>query len=136
MKWLVTPLIIILVLSTGFIVYLLSDPKRSLDNVLRNFVLHSKTELPTMINPSVLWQTLESEKKHLIYSYKILNITQSEIDIDIFEKRIRNYIQNTVCQDKAIIKLLKRGVTVIYQYYDKNHIILAKINIKAADCGL
>jgi hypothetical protein len=72
-----------------------------------------------------------------VYSYRLVNHSEAEIDRSRFSTEIRSQLLNSVCTAPPTRdRFLKNGVTLRYMYADKDHRHIATIDVRPVDCRL
>jgi hypothetical protein len=95
--------------------------------------------LPMMVDKDTELMATAGLPGVLVYRYRLVRAQFEELDsadLESFRKGMHSTLINGACTTpQTRDNLLRRGVTMLFMYTDKEGKFLVSIDIKAADCG-
>ena len=92
--------------------------------------------LPTMIDAELRHDKVLAEEKNLIFKYTLVNFTKEDMTASKLKSLMEEDTKKGVCADKDSQMMLKRGMSMVYDYADKNKQHITKFVFDAKACGL
>ena len=110
------------------------DP-RSVD-YLKKVAAEINRSVPVMIDKETELMPVDGEPGMLIYNYRLVSYSASQIDPAKFVARAKQRVAQGACnQPETRDDFLKKGVTLRYAYYDKDKHPIATVDVTPSDCG-
>jgi hypothetical protein len=92
--------------------------------------------LPVMIDAELRHDKVMAEGKKLIFKYTLVHFTKEEMSAHKLKSLMEEDTKKEVCSDKDSQMILKKGLTMVYDYSDKNKQYIAKFVFDAKACGI
>lgn len=104
----------------------------SVDDVLRQLTAEINTKMPMNVDGSTRLDKVSTEPgRRFIYHYTVIADSKT---ID-FKQALKPQLKNQLCSSAEAQKFLKNGVSVSYQYQDKDGRELGGAEFTPSDCG-
>lgn len=108
---------------------------RSLES-LRRVAAELNRSVPVMIDKETELLTAEGAEEMLIYNYRLVRYSLSQLDPNQFATRIKPGLTRNACnRAETREQFLNKGITLRYAYFDKDKQHIATIDVTSADCG-
>ena len=108
---------------------------RSLES-LRRVAAELNRSVPVMIDKETELLTAEGAEEMLIYNYRLVRYSLSQLDPNQFAIRIKPGLTRNACnRAETREQFLNKGITLRYAYFDKDKQHIATIDVTSADCG-
>lgn len=88
-------------------------------------------ELPIKVDLNSELIDIQKDDKSINYTYKLYDLSKEELD----EKRFKNQVQNSLCEDDNNIELLKKDYILNYKYFDTYGKKIFEIITDKNSCG-
>ena len=89
-----------------------------------------------MIDKETELLTAEATEGMLIYNYRLVRYSLSQLDRNQFATRIKPGITRNACnRAETREEFLNNEITLRYAYFDKDKQPIATIDVTSADCG-
>jgi len=92
--------------------------------------------LPTMIDSELRHDKVEAKGNTLVFKYTLVNFTQKEMSAEKLSELMEKDTKQGVCSDKDSLMMLEKGMTLIYEYSDKNGKPITQFTFDAEACGI
>ncbi len=92
--------------------------------------------LPVLIDAELRHDKVVAKGKSLIFKYTLVNFTKEEMPAEKLKTLMEEDTKNGVCSDKDSQMMLKKGMTLVYDYAGKNKQHITKFVFDAKACGL
>lgn len=93
------------------------------------------SSLPMMVDENVRWDSSSVEPgKTLSYNYTLINNSATDVYSSMFVSNIRKSITNEICQVPGTEIFFDYGVTLNFNYYDRSHNLITKVEVDPKDC--
>lgn len=111
------------------------ENQRSLES-LRRVAAELNRSVPVMIDKETELLTAEDAEGMLIYNYRLVRYSLSQLDPNQFATRIKPGLTRNACnRAETREQFLNKGITLRYAYFDKDKQHIATIDVISADCG-
>lgn len=116
--------------------YLAQKEDPSSAEYLKKTAAEINRSVPVMIDKETELMPVEGEPGVLIYNYRLVSYSASQIDAAKFAARAKQRVAQGACnQPETRDDFLKKGVTLRYAYYDRDKRHIATVDVTLADCG-
>jgi len=90
--------------------------------------------LPMMVDKETQLEAVGAAESEIIYSYRLINVeTDSSLQSRIVSMK-QGMINRNCSTPETRDNLLNKGITMKYDYYDKNRMHITSVEIKPSDC--
>jgi hypothetical protein len=113
-----------------------SNKEKEIEKLLLLTSKKINEQLPMMVDVSTRLDMTAAIGNQLLYKYTMIKVAVNNINKDAFSREMRAMLVTNQCNNENTLKLLKYGVLVHYEHYDKNGIIISTTKISKKDCGL
>jgi len=104
--------------------------------VLNKVAKELNKALPMMIDRDTEMTAALGLEGVLAYNYRFVNHTATQLDAAQVNDALKPRITQAACTTPDTRDtFLKKGVTLRYNYYDKNQTFITRIDIQPKDCG-
>jgi hypothetical protein len=108
---------------------------RSLESLSR-VAADLNRSVPVMIDKETELLTSAGAEAMLIYNYRLVQYSLSQLDPNQFATRIKPGVTRNACnRAETREEFLNKGITLRYVYFDRDKQHIATIDISPADCG-
>ena len=108
---------------------------RSLES-LRRVAADLNRSVPVMIDKETELLTAAGAEGMLIYNYRLVGYSRSQLDPSQFATRIKPGVTRNACnRAETREEFLNKGVILRYAYFDKDKQHIATIDVSPSDCG-
>jgi hypothetical protein len=103
---------------------------------LRRVAAELNRSVPVMIDKETELLTAEGAEEMLIYNYRLVRYSLSQLDPNQFATRIKPGLTRNACnRGETREQFLNKGITLRYAYFDNDKQHIATIDVTSADCG-
>jgi len=111
----------------------LFNKKAPVNNIAQEIYTLNRN-LPTKIDAETELNKIYYKKNTLFYSYRLINLETSKIDIEGFTKSMRESLLTSSCNSKDLKSFISNGISISFNYEDKSGNKIQNIVIKPTDC--
>jgi hypothetical protein len=112
-----------------------NDSPRSLESLGR-VAAELNRSVPVMIDKETELLTTAGAEAMLIYNYRLVQYSLSQLDPNQFATRIKPGVTRNACsRAETREEFLNKGITLRYAYFDKDKQHIATIDVTSVDCG-
>ena len=112
-----------------------NDNPRSLESLSR-VAAELNRSVPVMIDKETELLTTAGAEAMLIYNYRLVRYSLSQLDPNQFATRIKPGLTRNACnRAETREEFLNKGITLRYAYFDKDKQHIATIDVSPSDCG-
>lgn len=112
-----------------------NDDPRSLKTLSR-IAAEINRSVPVMIDKETELLTTAGAEAMLIYNYRLVGYSLSQLDPNQFATRIKPGVTRNACnRAETREEFLNKGITLRYAYFDKDKQHIATIDVSPTDCG-
>ena len=72
--------------------------------------------------------------QEFIYNYRLVNYSQSELDISEFEKGMKISLLDSLCSSPEALEILDYDVIMKYRYHDQTKVLINEIGVNKNEC--
>jgi hypothetical protein len=110
------------------------DPRSS--TRLSRIAADLNRSMPVMIDQETELMPVQGAEGVLIYNYRLVNYSVAQINRDKFAAGAKQRVSQNACKTADTRdEFLNKGVTLRYNYYDKNKQHIATVDVTPADCA-
>jgi hypothetical protein len=111
-----------------------SNGDTSVEKQLVDAAIQYNKMLPMMLDSETRGDTIVAQPPNtIVYHYTLVKRTRYELDAHAIVKAMRPRIINNYKTTDSMKALRDAGVTLVYDYYDKNGSFVAEIVVKTSD---
>jgi hypothetical protein len=92
--------------------------------------------LPAMVDAEIRHDKVEVDRLNLTLKFTLVNFTKAEMNAERLKSIVEIDIREQVCTDKETQIILKQGMTMVYDYVDKNKKHITQFVYDAKVCDL
>jgi hypothetical protein len=93
------------------------------------------SSLPLMLDENTRWDSSSAGPgKTLSYNYTLVNTSAKDVYSSVFVSNIRKTITNDICKTPASQTFSDNGVSLNFNYYDRSHNLITKVEVDPKDC--
>ncbi len=92
--------------------------------------------LPVMVDAEIRHDKVEVDGLNLILKFTLVNFTKDVMDAEKLKDIMEYDIRRQVCNDEDSESMLKQGMTIVYDYVDKNNKYITQFVYDAKVCNL
>jgi hypothetical protein len=104
------------------------------DYAIKSEIKNFKKNLPLKVNAFSELMDIGIKEKNIYYTYKLESIDRKINDTYNLNK-LKSQVQDSLCEEKNTLKLLKKDYILNYKYIDKNEEKLIDIITNKSSCG-
>ena len=108
----------------------------AIEEILTETSKKINSQLPIMVDQETRLDTTICYGTQMYYKYTMVNYSKNDLDTEAFQNEMTTMLAKNQCNNENMVKMLRMGVTYYYNYFDKNGILIATINISKKNCGL
>ena len=110
------------------------DPRSS--TRLSRIAADLNRSMPVMIDQETELMPVQGAAGVLIYNYRLVNYSVAQINRDKFAAGAKQRVSQNACKTADTRdEFLNKGVTLRYNYYDKDKQHIATVDVTPADCA-
>ena len=136
---------ILLLLAAGglgaLLIYIASlvvqRPHKDVNATLTEVTTAANRDLPKMLDSETEVTSTVALNHMLQYNYRLVRLDASSADRDALTATFQRQIRDNGCTSPVLRdKLLRKGITVRFAYYDSSYQALFSIDLEPKHCGL
>lgn len=115
----------------------LSSPRFGVESIeaqLRQTADEARKSLPMMVSENVQGTNITAVGKTLMYRYNFTSKKSVLANLKVLKAEYFGNSVNAVCTNPDMLKALKNGVSLDYQYYDSNNEFVMQYTVDASTC--
>lgn len=111
--------------------------KKDINSEIIEIVAETQKQLPVMLNDDTEVFEVSAGNKKMIYSYRLVNTENNQDLQDYINSNEAKglLLSNNICKvDKDMTRLIKKGVSIYFRYYDMYDDYVGEAQITKKDC--
>ncbi len=106
------------------------DDSKTLEELLTEAKQHYDLVLPRKADSDTRVDSVQIQRKTLIFHNTLFNGEKSEMDEDIFTDVLTDVLQAELLRNKRLRRIFDKNGTIIYIYVDKHGEVITKIELQ------
>lgn len=91
--------------------------------------------LPVMLDAETQFTSATVDQSTLTYHYKLINQDISQLDVPKFSTLLNEQLIKTGCARADVQKIMASGMSIDYEYVDKNNQPITTVHFHQSDCN-
>lgn len=105
------------------------------DKILSEEADKMNRNLPMMVDSQTQLSNVHGAKNTFHYNYTLINVSTENIDKAIFDSQLTDRIRNNYCTNPDMKAFRQHGVTLQYNYSDKDGKFVTEISVHPDECS-
>ncbi len=110
--------------------------QKEIENLLIENSKKLNKSLPVMIDSQTRLDTTFAVGMIMHYKCTLININSDQVDADLFRTELKSQLIKSLKADESAMFLVKIGVIIVYNYFDKNGVLITSFRLDAASFGM